>query len=1061
MTYTNRFFALPIWCALALLPFVNSTWAQTCKLQWNTQSNCLDISSLNGDRVVLPSNVTRLSQSGLALCPLQSEQTKIPAVIFIMDQSASMDSSFEGIPAGDPQHWRGDLVRNAIQYLNEQSKGSGWFAYVEFAGDTAQDIQPPHKDCIEGVNAGAESLLSQNFLPLSDSVVQIWSTKATSPVQNRCNTGTNYFAALDKAKRYAASFDPGDVPTDLSVIFVSDGRPNRMEDETYDPLQADYVVPGKFPPVHGIFLGEEGTDTGDDLAEVANRTGGSYTLVDPNDTHAMTSVMNQIIDRISKVSLPDSVILTVNGVNYVSSRVQNALGSYDVSFPQDIPLDPGNNTIDMTILYQDTATDLTRSRVTSFTLAVEGPAVGSGIIEIDNHFAADCANGNSLKVDSYVNPSLTFGASLSQTPALSTEKTKALQLVLTAAGYSGTSTNLRIKSRRTGDVISQNLVSAQENEYTGSLPMVLSNQSPFGSVRRGDSTDKAFQVAAFDTLDFRWENPEDPRDTLVASLLLYTPPKASFLGDTLYINQIGAQVQDVAAPGARAVVEFMWFTGEFVGSTSLARIDSSRAFEGISDFQTQLLAEKSDRIIVIYKDPLFNMEYRDTAFLVFDIPEMPIAWLLDENGDGRADMLQLTYQSPRPVHQHLPNYRLRWGERNQDSVFFRVDSLNPQISTTVVQISKQGDMEQWRFPLSTPFPFGHTTGSGPLGEGSLAMKGWFNSRNVEFVIPVVDKVGPVLREMWIDGGADNVVYFTASEPLGEGASVNWINSKRGSAGETLRSTQRQDFDEKTFVFQLTLVDQEDNRIFSRDSARFLPTSKGGPRDRAGNGPAEKNPFVQVKGAMPTSNHILVAFKQSLVSDDLHISLPPSEAKESEFRVLVLDPTTGKYVMKESKESVPQRFAEAMPALGLTITLPQVTGFDQDGQPLAPESGLLFWKTTVKALAMFYDQQGQFVARRTMNVIIDDPSIISREGTVNLALVWEVDPRKGLVTSSGRSVGTGVVLAQVDIKMKSEATADMDIYNRQGQIDSKESVKTGDVIRKEKNFIARLGYIRKK
>lgn len=1061
MTNINRQWSMPIWCAIALLAFVNMSWAQTCKLQWNTQTNCLDLSSLNGDRIVLPSNVTRLGQSGLALCPLQSEQSKIPAVIFIMDQSASMDSSFHGVPAGDPQHWRGDLVRNAIRYLNEQSNGSGWFAYVEFAGDTSEALQPPHEDCIQGVNEGAESLLTQNFLPLSDSVVQIWSKRATSPVQNRCNTGTNYFAALDKAKRYAASFDPGDVPTELSVIFVSDGRPNKMENETYDPLQVNYEVPGAFPPVHGIFLGEAGTDTGDDLAEVADRTGGSYTLVDPNDTDGMTSVMNQIIDRISKASLPDSVILTVNGLNYVSSRVQNASGSFDVSFPQDIPLEPGNNTIDMTILYQDTATDLTRTRITSFTLAVEGPEVGSGMIEIDNRFLADCANGNTLKVDKYVNPALTVGAGLSKTPTLSTENTKTLQLALTAAGYSGASTNLRVKSRRTGDVILQNLASARANEFAGSLPLVLSNQSALGTVRRGDSTDKAFRVAAFDTLDFRWENPEDPRDTLVASLLLYTPPKASFLSDTLYINQIGARVQDVAAPGARAAVEFAWYTGEFVGPASLARIDSSWAFESVSDYRAQLLIEQSDRIIVTYKDPLFNLEYRDTAYLVFDIPEMPEAWLLDENGDGRADVLQLSYKSPRPVHQHLPNYHLRWGDRNQDSVFFRVDSLNPQISTSVVQISKQGEIEQWRFPLATPLPFGHTTGSGPLGEGSLLMKGLFNSRNVEFVIPVVDKVGPVLREMWIDGGAENVVYFTASEPLGEGASVNWINSKRGSARESLRSSLRQDFDAKTFVYQLTLVDQDDNRILSRDSARFLPASKGGPRDRGGNGPAEKNPFVEVKGALPTSNHILVAFKQSLVSDDLHIALPSSEAKESEFQVLVLDPTTGKYVMKESKESVPQRFAEAMPSLGVTITLPQVTGFDQDGQPLSPENGLLFWKTTVKALSMFYDQQGQFVTRRTMEVLIDDPSIISREGTVNLALVWEVDPQKGLVTNSGRNVGTGVVLAKVDIQMNSEATGNMDVYNRKGEIDSKESVKTGDVIRKKKNFIARLGYIRQK
>lgn len=1054
-----------VWLAVVVCGMVGLAYGQTCRLQWNTEQSCLDISQLNGERVVLPSNVTRLGHNGLALCALESESSQIPAVLFIMDQSASMDSTFAGIPAGDPLHWRGDLVRNAISYLNEKSNGSGWFAYVEFAGDTTEDLQPPHKDCIADVNDGAEYLLTQDFLPLSDSVVDVWSQKATSPVQNRCNTGTNYFAALDKAKRYAAGFNPGDIHAEVSVIFVSDGRPNRRTGDTYAPLDSDYEVPGVFPPVHGIFLGGEGTGDGDDLAEVADRTDGSYTLVDPKDKDGMTSVMNRIIDQISRVSLPDSVVLRVNGVAYPSSRVQGITGAYQVAFPQDIPLSPGENEVEMTVEYTDTATGLPRTRITSFVLAVEGPAADTGLIEIDQSFSAYCAIGNSLQVDEYLNPGLVVGATLAQTPRISLVDGSSLDLFLTAAGYSGEATSIRVQSRRTGDAIGQNLEAADGlGEFAGTLSMVLAQQSVLGSVRPADSTDAVFHVAAFDTLEFRWQNPEDPRDTIVASILIYETPRVKFMQDTLFINQVGCNVWDGAAAGARVPVEYSWLTGEYVASATLQRLDSSRTFQGVSDQQTTLLAERSDRIVVRYLDPLYKIEYLDTAYLVFDVPEIPVAWMLDEDGDGRADMLQLTFLSQPPPNQHLPDIHLRWGERSQDSVFFRVDSLNPRISLDVVQIHMEGSMQQWRFPLPTPFPLGHTTGSGELGEGSLIMKGWFNSRNVEFVVPVVDKVGPILLEMWVDGKTENVAYFTASEPLGQGASTDWVLTKRGTSPESQRNTQVQDLDPQTAIYKLTLVNRDNNRIFSRDSARFIPQTQGGPRDRGGNGAAPENPFVEVKGATPADNGILVAYKQALVRSDVAVTLPPStddEESENKFRVLVMDPATGKYVLPGSKEAVNQRFAEAMPSLGITVTLPQVSGFDQDGQPLRPEEGVMVWNTTVNVRAMFYDQQGQFVARRSMDVETDDPSVVGRDGTVNLAFVWEVDSKKGLVAYSGRAVGSGVLLSKVTINMKSEASMDLVVYDRAGEVDEGESFKTGDVLRKKKEFIARLGYLRKK
>jgi len=74
-----------------LLIAMGSAFAQTCKLQWSSEQKCLDLNALSGDRIVLPSNVTRLGQDGLTLCPIASEHSQIPAVVFIMDQSAGGD----------------------------------------------------------------------------------------------------------------------------------------------------------------------------------------------------------------------------------------------------------------------------------------------------------------------------------------------------------------------------------------------------------------------------------------------------------------------------------------------------------------------------------------------------------------------------------------------------------------------------------------------------------------------------------------------------------------------------------------------------------------------------------------------------------------------------------------------------------------------------------------------------------------------------------------------------------------------------------------------------------
>lgn len=248
---------------LVVLSFVVWGFSQTCRLDWSQDQSCISIEDLNGKNLSVPANVTRFGDKPLQLCPLQSQSFSIPAVIFVMDQSASMDSTYvsNGSIAGDPLHWRASLVRNAISYLDQVTQGQGWFSYIEFADTVLSSLVPEHKKCIDGWNGSATRLLSEDFMELTASNLAEW-TDSEGPVQNRCQTGTNYFAALDQAKRYAVAFDPGDANVDVSVIFISDGQPSRQRSDTYKPLEEDYKVPGVFPPVHGIYLGAAQTDGG-------------------------------------------------------------------------------------------------------------------------------------------------------------------------------------------------------------------------------------------------------------------------------------------------------------------------------------------------------------------------------------------------------------------------------------------------------------------------------------------------------------------------------------------------------------------------------------------------------------------------------------------------------------------------------------------------------------------------------------------------------------------------------------------------------------------------------
>jgi hypothetical protein len=1055
------FFALVSWAC-----------AQTCLLKWTTDQGCLNAADLDGMTIAVPSNVTRLGPDGLTLCSMESSNFKVPAVLFVMDQSASMDSAYSRggttTPAGDPAHWRADLVRNAISYLYEITGGAGWFSYVEFADTVKSSLVPEHADCIDGWNKTASSLIAEGFMDLNAENAARWSSE-TGPVQNRCQTGTNYFAALDQAKRYIMDFDPGDIATNVAVIFISDGRPTRPKNDADSmalvPLAEDYAaVPGIFPPVHGIYLGADGTTDGDILATVSAQTGGAYNIVEPGNIDAMNTVMNDIIDLVTKFSVADSVVLTVNAASYLGTRKLWADGTSSVTFPQNIPLDLGNNKVSLKITFSDTA-GIRRTKTTGFTIAVGEERAETGVHVINEFFNASCALENALTVNGWENPELAQGGGLAATPHISPTKDTKLEIELSSATYSGTQTQIRVASRRTKEVDSTTLNLDADGLFSGSESFALLFTNRLGRVPQAPLRDGKQSFAPFDTLDFRWRNPEDSRDTIVGSILLYEPARVFFSADTLPIDQIGVSVRDFAAGGVAVAVDFSWLDGTPVAEGFLQRDDSSAVFSSLSNLKDELESRRGKALVATYVDPVYGLEQKDTVVLIFDTPVLPVAWMLDSDGDGRAETLRMTYTGTPTKEQAFLDYELVWGDRDQDTIVFSMDSAHPLLAPAdgsfSVDTAKSAAGVQWTIEFTEPLPFGHTCGSGLEGEGSLRLYGWFDGHKVTRVVSLTDKVGPVLTEMWVDVVAPYVSYFRVSEALGGARSDQWILSKHPDSEESERNAESTTVVDTTGIYTLTLVEDFTNRIVGGDSARFVSASRKGVYDLAGNVAHKENPYVLVKGKTGSQIAFEVDYVKDLLSNDAAIRLPATTVDtKSQFRVLSIDTLSGDLVELATGKTIDSRVVGSMPALLLDLDLPNVTGLDRNGVLYndAYIDGKLVYETVVRVVADYYDQSGQFIGRKKAQIEVNDSTEKEGRSTGKYILLWEADSLKGLTSAAGRAVGNGVLLSKVTVFMTSTATMDVAIYDEQGVV-SENSIKEGDAIVLRDNRFSRLGYMR--
>jgi hypothetical protein len=385
--------------ACALIPGISSAekrcdWHGPKSNGETTYKKCIDYAAMNGKTLVLPTNVTRISQDGISFCPGIFTVTGAgnADIVFIYDNSGSMqadgawvnpttkDTTFyyndSNTPAcfqnprngnityqtltgprtiplfqtntgcvhqsGDPYYARGEVIKNALDFLGATSPTST-AGSVGFTSTTTNPQTPVQMN----TNGNINQIKSKIILGTTG--------------------GTDYRPPLELAKSWLNY--PKYIKTQRqAIVFISDGAPNN---DSYLNL-----VDAKMPPIFSVYLSKAVTADTAKLKSLSDNTGGTFTRVNSNDPSALEKVLKGIVESITKNSLPKSLTVTNSSMappqtSVSASMTVNPDGSSGIVLDSIIGLKLGANQINFHVIRLDSvAVDY------NFTLDVSGAAIG-------------------------------------------------------------------------------------------------------------------------------------------------------------------------------------------------------------------------------------------------------------------------------------------------------------------------------------------------------------------------------------------------------------------------------------------------------------------------------------------------------------------------------------------------------------------------------------------------------------------------------------------------------------------------------------------------------------
>ncbi|MBD3344643.1 MAG: hypothetical protein GF401_06240 [Chitinivibrionales bacterium] len=380
---------LILFILLTLMSF-SARAQQRCNLISDT-TQCIDPVGIDGQTITVPSSVTRIPADGLVLCPRISMDTLAADVVFILDQSGSMQSlavsvqggdsvfchadcngelgtttiTYNGSPteidvcsgcphgriSGDPYGQRANVIKTAIDRMAELNDSSA-AGFIEHG----QQLGPN--------NVLLRQLNDQSNIDLLKDNIDI-----------KFLSETSYSIPLTEAKKWLNN--PNVRYNEKSmIIMVSDGKPGEIDEQWLNVVFDQSFPPpygGTMPPVYGIFLGDPDYNDYEDyrsLALLSDTTGGEFFIVPPENVDSLNRVMDEIlINQLTQKSIDVTIRNETNGQESKSVRGRSTFKNNKMYLGLDsiVALEEGTNEIYLKIEYLDGTSD-----EANFTIDVSG-----------------------------------------------------------------------------------------------------------------------------------------------------------------------------------------------------------------------------------------------------------------------------------------------------------------------------------------------------------------------------------------------------------------------------------------------------------------------------------------------------------------------------------------------------------------------------------------------------------------------------------------------------------------------------------------------------------------
>lgn len=522
--------AIVSWVFLLSWPTLAQNPPLRCDLQMKStpgvgaEAACLDLVALQagGPPIQVAGNATRISTDGFRLCK-NAFSVSIPAgadIVFIYDNSGSMVADYAKIdPAtgdtsffhnqgcgsnplttgpinytrvtgprtvqavdpsvrctgnsGDPYNARGQVIAQGIDFLTATSPNSTAGA-VGFA-DVVAHAQPPIPLSVPGNAAVLKASIGLDSIP---------ATRYGPPLR-QANAWLNDTSLTNTQKK--------------AIVFISDGEPQDISGAN------SYLDAVGTIPIFSIFLGKANTQYAR-LEQMSTMTGGQFFRVDPGNIAMMNQVMQQIIQAITVVNLPQSIEVTNNSwappmVSRSTGFVRNPDSSISLALDSIVALKQGANSLSVKITMSDADV-----RTYPVSVQADGPLAGASTQQLTCHEQPTLALLNAQgRVDS------AYPGNATQYDVRLTRSTSDLNRIVVTATSSDTS-----KGPAWGDV---EAILLTQSAVIGATTTNRRDDYAFnGAVANPAHGNNILEAAPNGLVTLTWTHPRDPRETATFTL---------------------------------------------------------------------------------------------------------------------------------------------------------------------------------------------------------------------------------------------------------------------------------------------------------------------------------------------------------------------------------------------------------------------------------------------------------------------------------------------------------------------------------------------------------------